>query len=134
VPVDSVNRVVPELIRSGRVPTPGIGIVAAGEAASARVGAEGVVVVRTAPGSPAERAGLTGVNLSTGSIGDIIVGVDDKPVRRLSDLTDQIEQVGVGKSVRLVVQRGNDKRTVEVAVVDVGRSGLLPGLQRPGLP
>lgn len=32
VPVDIVNRVVPELIRTGRVPTPGIGIVAANEA------------------------------------------------------------------------------------------------------
>jgi S1-C subfamily serine protease len=31
VPVDTVNRVVPELIKTGRVPTPGIGIVAANE-------------------------------------------------------------------------------------------------------
>ena len=61
VPVDIVNRVVPELIRNGRVPTPGIGIVAASEAVAARLGTEGVIVVRTAPESPAERAGIRGV-------------------------------------------------------------------------
>ena len=32
IPVDIVNRIVPDLIRNGRVPTPGIGIVAANEA------------------------------------------------------------------------------------------------------
>ena len=62
VPADIVNRVVPELIKNGRVPTPGIGIVAASEAVATRLGVEGVIVVRTAPGSPAERAGIRGVN------------------------------------------------------------------------
>lgn len=54
IPVDVVNRVVPELIRTGRVPTPGIGIVAASEATAARLGIQGVIVVRTVPDSPAE--------------------------------------------------------------------------------
>ena len=67
VPVDIVNRVVPELIRSGRVPTPGIGIIAANEATATRLGVEGVVVVRTAPGSPAERAGLRGIDFYSGA-------------------------------------------------------------------
>ena len=47
-----VNRIVPDLIRNGRVPTPGIGIVAANEATAARLGVEGVLVVRTMTGSP----------------------------------------------------------------------------------
>jgi 2-alkenal reductase len=38
IPVDVVNRVVPEIIRNGRVPTPGIGIIAADEAAATRIG------------------------------------------------------------------------------------------------
>src|SRR5690349_14026867 len=55
IPVDVINRIVPELIRNGRVPTPGIGIVAASEAVATRLGVQGVLVVRTAPGSPADR-------------------------------------------------------------------------------
>ena len=86
IPVDVVNRVVPQLIANGRMPTPGIGIIAAAEAAAARVGIEGVVVVRVLPGSPAQRAGVRGIDPQTGEIGDVIVGVNGKPVRRLSDL------------------------------------------------
>lgn len=122
VPVDVVNRIVPELIRNGRVPTPGIGIVAAGEDVSTRLGVEGVIVVRTAPGSPAERAGIRGVNFSTGSVGDIITAVEGKPVRRLSDLTDALEQAGAGKTVRLTVKRGSDTRDVNVGIIDIERS------------
>jgi S1-C subfamily serine protease len=68
IPVDLVNRIVPELIRSGHVPNPGIGIVAASEAAAAQLGTDGVVVVRTVPGSPAAQAGLRGVNQATGAL------------------------------------------------------------------
>lgn len=122
VPVDVVNRIVPELIRNGRVPTPGIGIVAAGEDVSTRLAVEGVIVVRTAPGSPAERAGIRGVNFSTGAVGDIITAVEGKPVRRLADLTDALEQAGAGKTVRITVKRGSDTRDVNVAIVDIDRS------------
>ena len=49
IPVDVVNRIVPELIRAGHVPTPGIGIVAADESTTAELGVEGVVVVKSCP-------------------------------------------------------------------------------------
>jgi len=61
-----VNRIVPELIRNGHVPTPGIGIVAADEATTAQLGVEGVVVVQVVPDSPAAKAGLQGVDPVTG--------------------------------------------------------------------
>ncbi len=121
IPVDVVNRIVPELIRNGRVPTPGIGIVAASEAVATRLGVEGVIVVRTAPGSPADRAGLRGVDLSSGTLGDVIVEANGKAVRRLSDLTDEIEKTGVGRSVRLSVKRGARTRSVDAEVIDIGR-------------
>jgi 2-alkenal reductase len=122
IPIDVVNRIVPELIRNGRVPTPGIGIVAANEAVATRLGVEGVVVVRTAPGSPAERAGLRGLDLASGKLGDVIVGVNGKTVRRLVDLTDELEEGGVGKTVRLTVQRNGQTRTIETQVIDVSRA------------
>lgn len=122
IPVDIVNRVVPDLIKNGRVPTPGIGIVAASEAVSTKLGVEGVIVVRTAPGSPAERAGIRGVDFSSGALGDVIVQADGKPVHRLSDLTDQIEQVGAGKSIRIGLKRGSQTRDLSIDIVDIGRN------------
>jgi 2-alkenal reductase len=122
VPVDIVNRVVPEIIRTGRVPTPGIGIVAANEALATRLGIEGVIVVRTAPAGPAERAGIRGVDLPTGVLGDVITEANGKAVRRLSDLTDEIEQLGAGRSVKLTVKRGSQSRSLDVDIVDIGRT------------
>lgn len=122
IPVDVVNRIVPQLIQSGRVPIPGIGIVAASETVATRLSVEGVIVVRTAPGSPAERAGLQGVDTVSGTLGDVIVEINGKPVRRLSDLTDEIELTGVGRIVRLSVRRGAQTRPVEAEVIDIDRS------------
>jgi 2-alkenal reductase len=119
IPVNVVNRIVPELIRNGRVPTPGIGIVADDETLAARLGIEGVVVVRTVPGSPAARAGLQGINTATGQIGDVVVAANGKPVHRLPDLTDQLEQVGVGNKVNLSIDRGGSKTLVSLNVADV---------------
>jgi len=121
IPVDVVNRVVPEIIRNGRMPTPGIGIVAAQEAAAAQLGIEGVVVVRTIPGSPAEEAGLRGIDPRTGDLGDVIVGANGQPVRRLSDLTAALEKVGVGQPIELTVERGGRRATVRVMISDMGR-------------
>jgi 2-alkenal reductase len=122
IPVDVVNRIVPELIRNGRVPTPGIGIVAASEAVTTRAGVEGVVIVRTAPGSPADKAGLRGVNPTTGALGDVIVAANERQVRRLADLTDEIEQVGVGKTVNLTLNRGGRQTSVTLDITDIGAS------------
>ena len=121
IPIDTVNRVVPELIRTGRVPVPGIGIVSASETASTRLGIEGVVVVQTAPGSPAERAGLRGVD-PRGRVGDVIIAANGTPVRRLTDLTDQLEASGVGNKVQLTVERDGRRRTVEAEIVDIARA------------
>ena len=121
IPVDVVNRIVPELIRAGHVSTPGIGIVAADESTTAQLGVEGVVVVRVLPNSPAARAGLHGLDSDTGTVGDVITDANGNPVRRLADLTAQLERVGVGKSVDLQVQSRGATRTVRVEVTDIGR-------------
>jgi len=122
IPVDTVNRVVPQLIEKGRVPTPGIGIVAANEAVATRLGIEGVVVVRALPGSPAAEAGLRGIDQATGQFGDVIVTANGQPARRLSDLTDQLEAVGPGREIELSIKRNDRPMTVRVKVEDIGRS------------
>jgi 2-alkenal reductase len=121
IPVDVVNRIVPELIRAGHVPTPGIGIVAADEATTAETGIEGVVVVQIVPNSPAAQAGLHGLDPATEAVGDVIVAANGHPVRRLADLTEQLTQVGVGHSIDLKVQNGGSTRTVQVEVADIGK-------------
>lgn len=61
--------------------------------------------MRTAPGSPATKARLREANISAGTLDDVIVGVEGKAVRRLSDLTDVLEKTGVGHTVQLTIVR-----------------------------
>jgi 2-alkenal reductase len=121
IPVDVVNRIVPELIRSGHVPTPGIGVVVASDAAATQLGTDGVVIVRIEPGSPAAHAGLRGVDPSTGALGDVIVSANGAPVHRLADLTDQIQKIGIGHQIGLKVQRNDHMVPVSVGISDTSK-------------
>jgi 2-alkenal reductase len=125
IPVDIVNRIAAELIRQGHVPMPGIGIVAASEATSARLGIDGVIILRTLPNSPAAKAGLEGAASAGGVVADVITAIDGEPVHSISDLATIFEEVGVGKTVRLTVVRNGQSRTVDIAIADV--SGLMRG-------
>jgi 2-alkenal reductase len=122
IPVDVVNRVVPELIRNGRTRNPGIGIIAGQEATAARLGIDGVVVLRVLRGSPAAEAGLRGVDVQTGTIGDVIVGAGGQPVHRLADLTAAMEAAGIGKTIDLAVDRDGRIRRVRVTTADVAET------------
>jgi len=100
--------------------------VAASEPDATRLGVEGIPVLRTLPNSPAARAGLRGVDMRTSTLGDVIVSVNDKPVRRLSDLTNELDDIGIGHDVKLGITRNNRTETINVAVVDIGQSRLEP--------
>jgi S1-C subfamily serine protease len=84
VPVDTVNRVVPQLIAKGKYTRPVLGITIdeqLTQLVAKRLGVKGVAVLKVEPGSPAEAAGLQGAKTAPdGSIvpGDIITAVDGK--------------------------------------------------------
>jgi 2-alkenal reductase len=120
IPVDTVNRIVPALIRDGRAPLAGIGIVAVPEEIAVRAGLRGVVVHSVAPGSGAAEAGLTGLD-ARGQLGDVIVAVNGKRVMSTPEMSLAVEEVGIGKKARLTVVRGGQSRDVDVAVQDINR-------------
>jgi 2-alkenal reductase len=120
VPIDTIARVVPQLITDGRAPIAGIGIVAADPSTTARLGVEGVLVWQTSGNSPAARAGLRGTNPQAGDLGDVIVAAEGQPVRRLADLTNTLDRLGVGGTINLTVRRGDRNVEVRVDIEDIG--------------
>jgi len=120
VPVDTVNRVVPQLIRDGKYNRPSLGIhldEGINERLKPLLGLKGIVILRVSPGSAAEQAGLKGATITPdGGIvpGDIITAVDGKPVDTVSRLLARLDDFSVGDTVKITVLRGG--RTLEMAV------------------
>jgi S1-C subfamily serine protease len=125
VPVDTVARLVPQLVRYHRLKQPGIvGATFLPDYYAKRSDIDGVVVREVEDGSPADQAGLTGLSMTRSrriKLGDVIVGVDGKPVHSQEDLMDAFESAGLGNTVRLTVAagRGTEKRTVRVKLEDL---------------
>ncbi|QQM04850.1 hypothetical protein I8G32_03413 [Rhodopseudomonas palustris] len=120
IPVDAVNRVVTALITNGSVPVPGIGIVAARETETAQLGIDGVVILRTLPDSPAAQAGLEGAT-DDGYVRDVITGANGSDIHSMSDLAAALEEAGIGRDVKLTVERDGRARTVTVKVTDISQ-------------
>jgi S1-C subfamily serine protease len=118
IPVETVKRIVPRLIRDGRIATPGIGIVPAKEEVAFKAGIEGVIIARVRPDTPAARASLLPMDPS-GKPGDIIVGANGHPVGNVYDFTDQLERIGVGGDITLKIQRKGNVIEVTVAIIDI---------------
>jgi S1-C subfamily serine protease len=120
VPVDTVNRVVTELIRYGHYVRPAIGIHIdenLNERLEEATGIEGVFVLRVAPGSSADEAGLRPARISQdGGItgGDVIVSVNGKPVDSVARLLVTLDDYRVGDTVRLGVKRGG--KVIEIPI------------------
>jgi S1-C subfamily serine protease len=120
VPVDTVNRVVPQIITQGRYIRPALGI-EIDERLNQRIAAmlqtEGVFVLRVAAGSAAEAAGLRGARMAEdGNFvpGDVIVGVEGRKVAGVGELLGRLDDYRVGDTVRLDVLR--DGQQIEVRV------------------
>jgi 2-alkenal reductase len=120
IPVDVVNRVAAQLISTGHVATPGIGIAAAPETATVQAGIEGVIVLTVYPGSPAEKTGLKGVT-ANGEIEDVITAANGQAVENVAALASIFEEIGPGKTVTLTVVRNGRSRSVDVTLADVSR-------------
>ena len=75
---------------------------------------------QTVTGGPAAQAGLRGTDPNRGVLGDVIVQAEGEPVRRLADLTNALERLGVGAEVNLEVRRGEETIRIAVPIEDIG--------------
>jgi S1-C subfamily serine protease len=110
VPVDTVNRVVPQIIRHGKYSRPAMGIEldeAVNRRLTAALDVKGVVILRVKPGSPAAAAGLKGVTLTRGGVvpGDIITAVDGKAVDSVGKFAARLDEYKAGDRIRLTLLR-----------------------------
>ncbi len=124
IPVNTIRRVVVQLIQNGRVVRPTIGITRVYETN------EGLLIVAVTPDGPAEKAGLQGFEITRKRVrrglfefeteqvdqskADLIVGIDGEKVETADDLLSVIESKRAGDKVNLRVIRNDSPRDVQV--------------------
>ncbi len=125
IPINTIRRVVPQLIATGRVQRPTIGIMQVFETE------KGLLVVVLTPNGPAEKAGIRGSKIVRKKVqrglfvfehddidhsqSDLIVGIDGKRVKQSDDLLTAIEAKKPGDQVYLNVVRNG--QIIQVPVI-----------------
>jgi S1-C subfamily serine protease len=126
IPVSTIARIVPQLMRDGRVRRPEVGI------AKVYQTDHGLLIATLVTGGPAERAGLHGIKVVRQqrrqgpfvyeyqtvdrSAADLIVGVDGKPVKTADDFLDAVESKQAGEQITINVIHGGQERQVPVVL------------------
>jgi S1-C subfamily serine protease len=121
VPVDTVNRVVPQLIERGQVTRPRLAVSFGNQQVNQyitqRLGVNGLLIVRVQPGSTADHAGLRGtVQDANGRIvpGDVILKIDGRPITNPQEFYTALGRHSVGEDVTVTVFRDGETRDVTV--------------------
>lgn len=128
VPVDTVNRVVPQIISRGKYIRPAMGITVdskLNKRLAEHLKISGVIILSISPGSAAEEAGLEGATVTPeGNIvaNDVIVAIDGKSIDSVDKLFSRIDNYKVGDTIKLTVRRYGD-RSEEVEVPITLQSG-----------
>jgi S1-C subfamily serine protease len=123
IPTNTIKRIVDQMIQYGKVIQPGIGIIPVPDVIAAQARIRGVVIARVIRGTPAARAGLTGVERTMRGqyrLGDVIIAVDGKKVKNFNDLYKIVDKKKIGDTVQLTIIRGD--KTVEKTVKTINVS------------
>ena len=129
IPVSIAKRIVPELVRSGSIQRPNLGIrqrdvESLGNQAQLPV-SSGVLILATQPGGPAANAGLRGlVETEDGQVelGDIIVAIDGEKTDNNDDIYKVMDKHHIGDTVNVEVIRRGRRMTVPVRLTEVPNS------------
>lgn len=120
VPVDTINRIVPQLIQHGKIIRPALGIGVLEEAVRERyIGKNGVALKYVDPNGAAGIAGLQGMMRDSYGriyIGDVILKLEGHEVNTLDDIYHEIGKYKIGDKIELEYLREDKKHKVIVTL------------------
>ncbi len=119
VPVDTVNRIVPRIIKDGHYQRPKLGITInenLNKEITKELGILGVAVIEIQPNSAAQKSGLSGLTIQNNTIisGDVIVGIDQHKIETTQMLLSTLEKYNIGDTVEVKLFRNN--QVIEVSL------------------
>lgn len=121
IPSDTVNQVVTQIIKSGRILRPDLGIKLYDQRKLRQKRYDhGVMIERTTPNGPAARAGLLGLrtNPATGVVepGDIIIAMNGKTIDSVDDYERVVRTLQPGDQIIVKILRKEAEQEVTLTV------------------
>jgi S1-C subfamily serine protease len=126
IPINTIARVVPQLIQTGRVQRPDAGIV------KVLSTDRGLLIAMMTPGGPAQHAGLQGPRIeereqrqgpfvsryrtANWAAADLIVAVDGRPIKTAEDFLNVVEAKQPGQQVVITVIRAGQQLDVPLTL------------------
>ena len=105
IPVETVNRVVTQLLERGYIARGWVGAAMQPVRFDKRTG---LLIASIEPDAPAAKAGLL--------LGDVLVAIDGESIESFEQLLDVLSGDAVGKRVRLDVVRAGEQRAIELEI------------------
>lgn len=123
VPVDTINRNVPQIIKYGKVIRPAIGVGILDERKKESLSVEkGAVITYIVPRGAASKAGLKGMMKDEYGrifLGDIILEISGVPVNSLDDVFHQLDKYKVGQVITITYLRKNKKMKTKLKLQEL---------------
>lgn len=118
VPVDTVKRIVPQLIKHGKVIRPGLGIGILEEHVRERyVGEKGAAISFVDPEGAAAEGGLRGMMKDSFGriyIGDVLLKINGKEVNSKDDVYHELEKYEIGDTINVEYLREKRKQKAKI--------------------
>ena len=128
VPIGTISRIVPQILKTGRAEQVGIGIgVDPVQKLERRLGQSGVIVLHVPEGGAAAAAGLRGLTRTRRglALGDVIVGIDGTRIQQFDDLYTALDQHKPDDTVKVTVLRGEGTVTLSIKLAVLTSPSLI---------
>ncbi len=122
VPIETIRRIVPQLVKSGHVEQIGFGVrVDPQQRIEHHLGIPGVVVLEVTPDSPADKAGIQGLTRTPDgfALGDVVVGIGGQRIDGYDAFYNALDGRKAGEKTEVQLRRGDKVVTVSVELVVV---------------
>lgn len=123
IPVNTVKRIVPQLIKYGRIKKAGLGLVLVPDYIRERLGVKGAMVWEIPQGSSADQAGLKSTrrnNFGAVIYGDVIISINGRQVKNNDDLVEYFDDKNAGDKVDIKFMRGNKEYGTTATLQELG--------------
>ena len=114
IPINKAQEIAKQLIKTGKVTHPMIGISLINEV-SAKINQNNVKVGYVVPNSPAAKSGIL--------IGDIILKINQKDIKQSSDVINAINKIGINKFANITIKRKSKLIQFNIKPVDIRQLG-----------